>query len=88
MKYPQKAIAHIVLLLTTIVVIVGQWLSTGVTGETDSITHYQIARYAFKYPEYFLNHWGKPLFTILASPLAQFGYLGAVKDRIKTDRTK
>jgi len=78
MKIPQKAIAPIVFLLTAIVVVAGQWLSTGATGETDSITHYQIARYAFKYPEYFLNHWGKPLFTILASPLAQFGYVGAV----------
>jgi hypothetical protein len=53
-------------------------LSTGVDGETDSITHYQIARYAFKYPALFLDHWGKPLFTILAAPLAQFGYNGAI----------
>ena len=78
MKFTDKTLAPIVLLISTIALIGVQWLSTGVNGETDSITHYQIARYAFKYPSFFLNHWGKPLFTILASPLSQFGYTGAI----------
>lgn len=78
MKFTDKTLAPIVLLISTIALIGVQWLSTGVDGETDSITHYQIARYAFKYPSFFLNHWGKPLFTILASPLSQFGYSGAI----------
>jgi hypothetical protein len=78
MKLTNKYLAPIILLIIAIVLIVIQWLSTGVSGETDSIFHYQIARYAFKYPELFLNHWGKPLFTILSAPLAQFGYTGAV----------
>lgn len=78
MKLSNKYIAPVVLLITAIMLIVLQRLSTGISGETDSVTHYQMARYAFKHPEYFLNHWGKPLFTILSSPLAQFGYSGAV----------
>ena len=78
MKIPTKATAPVILLITGIVLIILQLLSTGFNGETDSITHYQIARYAFKYPELFLNHWGKPLFTILSAPLAQFGYNGAI----------
>jgi Gpi18-like mannosyltransferase len=78
MKFSNKYIAPVVLLISAIVLIVLQWFSTGISGETDSVTHYQMARYAFKHPEYFLNHWGKPLFTILSSPLAQFGYTGAV----------
>ncbi len=78
MNFSNKTIAPLVLLITALVLIVVQWLTTGVYAETDSITHYQIARYAFKYPDFFLNHWGKPLFTILASPLSQFGYYGAV----------
>jgi len=78
MKFSNKIIAPVVLLIIAIVLIVLQWLSTGINGETDSIAHYQIARYAFQHPEYFLNHWGKPLFTILSSPLAQFGYTGAI----------
>jgi len=71
-------LAPVVMLIIALVLIVLLWLSTGISAETDSITHYQFARYAFKYPEFFLNHWGKPLFTILASPLSQFGYYGAV----------
>jgi Gpi18-like mannosyltransferase len=78
MKFSTKTIAPFILLTTGIVLIVIQWLSNGISAETDSITHYQIARYSFQHPELFLNHWGKPLFTILASPLSQFGYVGAI----------
>lgn len=78
MKFTNKTLAPVVLLLIAVVLIVIQFLSTGPSGETDSITHFQLARYAFKYPGFFLNHWGKPLFTILAAPLSQFGYAGAI----------
>ena len=78
MKFSNKEIAPAVLLIIGTGLIILKWLSTGVSGETDSITHYQIARYAFKYPGHFLDTWGKPLFTILSSPLAQFGYTGAI----------
>jgi hypothetical protein len=44
----------------------------------DGITHYQIARWSWKHPELFLHHWGKPVFTLIASPFAQFGYKGVV----------
>ena len=77
MKFTNKQHAPITLLAVALVLTVIQLLSTGVNGETDSITHYQIARYAFKYPAFFLDHWGKPLFTILSSSFAQMGYLGA-----------
>lgn len=53
-------------------------VSKGLYGDTDSITHYQIARYAFKHPGLFVDHWGKPLFTILSSPFAQAGFTGAM----------
>ncbi|MFA6129030.1 MAG: hypothetical protein WC699_17160 [Bacteroidales bacterium] len=78
MKVTSKTLGPIVLLLVAIVLIVIQLLSTGVSGETDSIFHYQIARYAFKYPEFLLNHWGKPLYTILSAPFAQFGFTGTI----------
>jgi glycosyltransferase involved in cell wall biosynthesis len=45
-------------------------------GGGDNIHHFRIARYAFHYPEFFLDQWGKPVFTLLASPFAQFGYNG------------
>jgi len=78
MKFNNKALPLLTLFSTAFILIILQYFSTGVYAETDSIFHYQISRYAFKYPEFFLNHWGKPLFTILASPLSQFGYTGAV----------
>ena len=78
MKLSKRIIAPIALILVSIILIIIHLLSTGVDGETDSIGHFQIARYAFKYPAFFLDQWGKPLFTILAAPLSQFGYAGAL----------
>lgn len=47
------------------------------TGDAgDSITHYLISRYAWAHPELLLDHWGKPFFTLLSSPFAQFGIIG------------
>lgn len=48
----------------------------GVGPEADSITHFLIAKYAPEYPWLFLDHWGKPLFTLLAAPFAAFGFVG------------
>jgi hypothetical protein len=44
----------------------------------DGVYHYQIARFSWQHPELLLDHWGKPLFTILSSPFAQFGFSGMV----------
>ena len=46
-------------------------------GGADNIAHYQISRYSFKYPELFLDLWGKPVYTLLSAPFAQVGYEGA-----------
>ncbi|OFX20978.1 MAG: hypothetical protein A2041_05665 [Bacteroidetes bacterium GWA2_31_9b] len=50
--------------------------SEAAEGGADNYAHYRLARYAFRYPHFFLDHWGKPLFTILSSPFAQFGFKG------------
>jgi len=42
----------------------------------DGIVHYQIARYSWKYPHLLLDLWGKPFFTLISSPFAQFGLKG------------
>lgn len=52
--------------------------SPGVEGGMDSYQHYLIARYSWTYPELFLHQWGKPLFTLFASPFAQFGMIGNI----------
>lgn len=47
------------------------------TGDAgDSIQHYLFARHAPYHPELFFNHWAKPVYVLLASPFAQFGFTG------------
>lgn len=46
-------------------------------GGADNIGHYQISRFSFKYPQLFLDLWGKPVYTTLSAPFAQFGYRAA-----------
>ncbi|MCB0786930.1 MAG: hypothetical protein KDC02_22320, partial [Flavobacteriales bacterium] len=48
----------------------------GTGGSGDSEQHFLIARWAPVHPELYLDHWGKPLFTLLASPFAQLGFAG------------
>lgn len=45
-------------------------------GGGDSIQHFSLAHWGWKYPNLLFNHWGKPVFTILISPFAQFGING------------
>jgi hypothetical protein len=49
-------------------------LTDGTGGGGDSICHYLIARYSWKHPELFLDHWGKPVYTMLFSTPAQLGF--------------
>lgn len=40
--------------------------------------HYLFSHYAFAHPENFLDHWAKPLFVLLSSPFAYFGFKGMI----------
>lgn len=40
----------------------------------DGILHYSISKQSLKDPLYLLDHWGKPLYTLMASPFAQLGF--------------
>jgi hypothetical protein len=51
-------------------------LSEGILEAGDGVNHFQIARFSWAHPELFLDHWGKPLFTLFASPFAQLGHWG------------
>lgn len=48
----------------------------GTGDDGDSISHYLYARWSWDLHYIWINHWGKPLFTFLASPFAQFGMKG------------
>lgn len=64
-------IVYVVLAASTIIFFDG----TGDAG--DSILHYLFAKYAPQHPHLFFDHWAKPLYVLLSSPFAQFGFVGA-----------
>ncbi len=51
-------------------------LTEGYFGGADNISHFLLSHHAFRHPGLFLDLWGRPLFTILSSPFAQFGLDG------------
>jgi len=53
------------------------FFSTDFYGGADNISHYRIARYAWKYPPLFLDLWGKPVYTAFVFPFALFGIQAA-----------
>ena len=47
------------------------------TGDSgDSIYHYLYAKSAPEHPELYFDHWAKPFFVLLFSPVAQLGFIG------------
>lgn len=72
----EKTQYFILLLSLLIVIVILVFLSDGMYGGADNIAHFRISKYAFTYPHLFLDHWGKPLFTLLSSPFSQFGFNG------------
>ena len=61
-KY-EKYLVPAILLAVIIVYSVLVFLSEGTHGGADDIGHYRRSRYAFRFPHFFLYHWGKPFFT-------------------------
>jgi hypothetical protein len=78
LKWPRSENRVIFLILFIIFLLMGSLilLSEGFYGGGDSMAHFRISRYAFKYPHLFLDHWGKPVFTILSAPFSQLGFNG------------
>lgn len=72
----EKSFALILLAGLLVLFIVISLASAGAYGGADNYIHYRLSRYAFQHPQFFIDHWGKPLFTILSSPFSQFGFQG------------
>lgn len=49
-------------------------LSSSTFDSGDSVLHYLQAKQALHYPKYFFDHWSKPLFVLISSPFAYWGY--------------
>lgn len=75
MKFFKAPIYPLLLLYAVIAVLTIHYFDgTGDSG--DSIAHYLFAKYAPEHPGLFFHHWAKPVFVLLASPFAQFGFDG------------
>ena len=56
-----------------------RWSSASFPGHPDAgdgVNHYQHARYAWQHAEVALSQWGKPVFSLLASPFSMLGLTG------------
>ncbi len=69
-----KKLLYIFLSALFVLQLVFIFLNEKTFGGADSISHFQIAKFAFKYPELFLDHWGKPVYTTLSAPFAFWGF--------------
>jgi hypothetical protein len=71
-----KRRAQLLLAVLLVISVVTAFLTTNTYDSGDSVKHYLFARYAFQYPMNYMDSWAKPLFTLLASPAAQAGFMG------------
>lgn len=71
-----KILFYFLLILSFFIVVIIYFKADSPYDTGDGIVHYQIARYSWKYPHLFLDWWGKPFFTLISSPFAQFGIKG------------
>jgi ABC-type cobalt transport system substrate-binding protein len=69
-----KYLPLIILIILAILLTTISFLSDGYYAGADNISHYQISRYSFQHPYLFFSLWGRPLYSILASPFAQYGF--------------
>jgi hypothetical protein len=67
-------VALVLCLASVIVLCALMFPLEGSIGGADSYQHFQTSKYAFVHPWLYLDHWGKPLFTLFSSPFSQFGF--------------
>ncbi len=72
-----KAIPTILFLIGLIFFSWVAWNSTRIAGGEDGVQHHLIAKYVPEHPTNLLDHWGKPLYTLMSAPFAQFGFFGS-----------
>jgi hypothetical protein len=73
----EKTILWVFLVVLIFIQLLLLWKNEVVYEGADNITHFHMARYAFKYPHLFLDLWGKPVFTTLLAPFTFLGFKGA-----------
>ncbi len=71
-----RYIAPVLLLISAAVILRFIMASEGFHGGGDSLAHFRLAKFSWDHPIHLLDHWGKPLFTLLNMPFARFGFKG------------
>ncbi len=76
LKNEQYLISYCLCFLILLIMVSLAIFADGTADEGDSITHYLLAKSSWIHHELFLDHWGKPVFTLLVSPVAQLPFVG------------
>jgi hypothetical protein len=76
LQYFQQHAIYLLLLVYALAGITTIVFFNGTGDHGDSIMHYLFARYAPIHPELYFDHWAKPMFVLISSPFAQFGFVG------------
>jgi len=69
----ERDLVIIMLVVLFIAAVVVVFNTVNSFGGGDHYAHFKQAYWGWKYPKLLFNHWGKPVFTLLISPLAQLG---------------
>jgi hypothetical protein len=78
MKATMNRNALLVFLIAAVFYAINFSVSEGFNGGADTITHYQMSKYSWQHDYLLMDQWGKPVFTILFSPIAQLGFNAVV----------
>ncbi len=71
-----KFIAFSILAILFVYACIILFFSSSTYDTGDGVAHYLISRYSWHHHRLFVDDWGKPFFTMLSSPFAQFGLKG------------
>ncbi|MGJ8661450.1 MAG: hypothetical protein ACSHXL_05400 [Bacteroidota bacterium] len=81
----KKSISYVVVIFFAVCWLVyNQSLLLAPVDTGDGLLHFFISQASWENPNYFLDHWGKPLFIALSSPFAQLGYVGMFQFNVLT----
>ncbi len=73
-KRTDKTLAILSFALVSLFILIIWYFNKGAHGGADNYTHYRISQLAPKVPAKFLDLWGKPVFTLLNTTFAYFGF--------------
>lgn len=73
---PKEKFLYLLMIFYALIAVFTIYFFDGTADGGDSVHHYLFAKYAPQHPALFFDHWAKPLFVLMASPFAQFGFVG------------